>query len=111
MIHPERNKMEIFEIKNLDCSRKESRKKLMKEFMKQFKLEEVPEKEKIGRISQKLEKKYGITLTLFLDRTNRKMQANLNINGTYSSFFVDSLLEAYMKQCLIIKKIVKEGKK
>ena len=103
--------MEIFEIKNLDCSKKENRIILLKEFAKQFGFERKPSKNEIGKISEKLEKKYGITLTLFIDKVNKKIQANLNIENSYSSFLVDSLLEAYIKQCLIIKKIARGRKK
>lgn len=103
--------MEIFEIKNLDCSKKENRIILLKEFAKQFGFERKPSKNEIGKLSERLERKYGITLTLFLDRINRKMQANINIENSYSSFLVDSLLEAYIKECLIIKKVIKERKK
>ena len=103
--------MEIFEIKNLDCSKKENRIILLKEFAKQFGFKRKPSKNEIGKFSEKLEKKYGIALTLFIDKANKKIQANLNIENSYSSFLVDSLLEAYIKQCLIIKKIVKGRKK
>lgn len=103
--------MEIFEIKNLDCSKKENRKKLLKQFMIEFGLEEKPSNEKIGNISEKIEKKYNAILSLYLDKEKRKIQANIRMGDQYSTFLVYSIVEAYIKHCMIVKETIKNKKR
>lgn len=103
--------MEIFEIENLDCSVKKNRVVLMKEFMRVFKLSNIPSKEEIGRISEKVERKYNRSLSIVADKGKLKIQANIRNGDAYSIFYVDSLIEAYIKECLIIRQQVLNERK
>ena len=57
--------MEIYEIKNLDCKKKEHRKKILQETMKVCKLQEKPDIEQLQDICKKIKKKYGMKLCTF----------------------------------------------
>lgn len=103
--------MEIFEIEKLDCSVKKNRVVLMKEFMRVFKLSGIPNKEEIGRISEKVERKYNRSLSIVADKSKLKIQANIRNGDAYSVFYVDSLIEAYIKECLIIRQQVLNERK
>ena len=101
--------MEIYKIKNLKCNKKENRIKLMKAFMKEMKMEEKPNKEKIGKMSKKVEKKYGYMLALF--NAKNTIMAVVSKGGVNSHFEVHSLLEAYIKHILIAKELYKNERK
>ena len=101
--------MEIYQIQNLDCSEKKNRVKLMKAFMKAFGMEEIPSKETIGKCSRSIEKKYGYTIAIF--NTKQKLMLSIGKNGSYSISYVDSVLEAYMKHCLIVQEYLKYEKR
>lgn len=96
--------MEIHQFKYLDCSKKENRIKLMKWFMKTFKLQEKPSKEQIGRFSKKLEKKFNYSMKIIGEHSKEKIFISVKLpGGSYSTFYVDSLIEAMIKECMIIK--------
>lgn len=96
--------MEIHQFKYLDCSKKENRIKLMKWFMKTFKLQEKPSKEQIGRFSKKLEKKFNYSMKIIGEHSREKIFISVKLpGGSYSTFYVDSLIEAMIKECMIIK--------
>lgn len=101
--------MEIYKIKNLKCNKKENRIKLMKAFMKEMKMDEKPDKEKIGKMSKKVEKKYGYMLALF--NAKNAAMAVVSKGGVNSHFEVHSLLEAYIKHILIAKELYKNERK
>lgn len=98
--------MEIYKFKYLDCSKKENRIKLMKWFMKTFKLKEKPTKEQIGKFSKKLENKFNYSMKIIGEQSKDKISISVRLpGGSYSTFFVDSLIEAYIKECMIIKNL------
>lgn len=103
-------KMKIFEIKNLDCNIKENRKTLMKEFVKVMKLDHVPDKEEIGRISNKVEKKYKCKLRIFLDK-DKNLMASMERGNSFSTFSVETLTEAFIKECMIARLLVLNERK
>ena len=79
--------------------------------MKEFDLDEKPSNEQIGIISSKIEKRYGAILNIALDKVNKKMQASIRMGDQYSTFLVDSLIEAYIKHCMIVKETIKNKKR
>lgn len=101
--------MEIYQVNNLDCSIKQNRIKLMKAFMKAFGMKEIPSKEMIGKCSKSIENKYGYKIAIF--NTIPKLTLSIGKNGSYSVLNVDSVTEAYMKHCLIVKAYIENGKK
>ena len=102
--------MKILEIKNLDCSIQENRKILMKEFVKVMKLDHVPDKEEIGRISDKVEKKYKCKLRIFLDK-DKNLMASMERGSSFSTFSVETLTEAFIKECMIARLLVLNERK
>ena len=96
--------MEIYQFKYLDCSKKENRIKLMKWFMKTFKLQDPPTKEQIGRFSKKLENKFNYSMKIIGEHSKEKIFISIKLpGGSYSTFFVDTITEANIKECMIIK--------
>lgn len=109
-IHFWRNKMEIYKIKNLDCSVKKNRIKLMKLFMKEFKIDKIPGKEKVGRFSKKLEKKFNMPLVIAKAKDCLVISIRTDVHS-YSCMECHSVLEAYLKHCLFIKYMVEYQKR
>ena len=98
--------MKIFEIKNIDCSKKEHRQKLVKETMKVCKLEEKPKIYQLKKKKKKIKKKYGMKLRTFpKDKINFKTNmASVEIDqGQFSTFDYDSKYECLCKYILIVK--------
>ena len=98
--------MKIFEIKNIDCSKKEQRQKLLKETMKVCKLEEKPTIDQLKEICKKIKKKYGMKLKTFpKDEINFETNmASIEIDqGQFSTFDYESKYECLCKYILIVK--------
>ena len=94
--------MEIYEIKNLDCSDIKNRKKLLKEVMECMGLDERPDKETLHKICKSLVKKYGIKIKIFKQKT-KYLLVSLEVEpGTYSTYFCESLYEMMLKYVLFV---------
>lgn len=102
--------MKPYQIKNLDCSVKKNRVILMKQFMKEFKFDDIPTKGEIGKISKKLEKKYGMILVIAKAKEKLLISIRTDVHS-YSCMECDSVIEAYLKHCLFVKYMVKYRKR
>lgn len=98
--------MKIYEIKNLDCSKKECRQKLIKEVIKVCKFEEKPTIDQLKEICKKIKKKYGMKLRTFpKDQINYETNmASIEISqGQFTTFDYDSKYECLCKYILLVK--------
>lgn len=97
--------MEIYEIKNLDCSLLENRKKLLKVVKKLIKSEDKPTKKQLYSICKSLMKKYKIKIKNFRQE-NGLLFVSLEIEpGAYSTFYCHSFYEMMCKYILYVKAI------
>lgn len=97
--------MEIYKIKNLDCSLPENRQKLLKVTKKVIKSEEKPTKKKLYSICKSLMKKYKIKIKKFRQE-NGLLFVSLEIEpGTYSTFYCYTFYEMMCKYILYVKAI------
>lgn len=100
--------MQLYKIINLDCSKKENRKKLLLKTMKIIKAKEKPTKEKLESICKKLGKKYNIELGTIYP-TNDKFQLSIKVDEfAFSCFFCISYYEALLKYILYVYCRVKD---
>lgn len=102
--------MKIFEVKNLDCSKKNNRVLLVKETMKALKIDEKPSKEYLQKVCKKICKKYDLPVKKFT-----QMQGNLLVSietekGSYSTFVVQSCYEMMCKYILFVRAYIKSKK-
>lgn len=104
--------MNIFEVKNLDCNKKEHRKILIKYVMKILKLDEKPSKDDLKMYCAKLKKRYNV---------KTKSYNNLSVisqccyimetgDGYILTCFYDSEYEGYLKYISLVYELFKSGK-
>lgn len=102
--------MKIFEIKNLDCTKKEHRKILLQAVMKACKFEEKPSIEELQEICKKIKKKYNIKLRTF-KRENTGFDcdmASIEVeSGQYVTFDFYNKYECLCKYILLVRAYVK----
>lgn len=99
--------MEIYEIKNLDCSLLKNRKKLVFEVMNCLGLDERPDKETLHKICKSLMKKYHVKIKIFKQKT-KYLLVSLEVEpGTYSTYFCETLYEMMLKYVLYVNEIRK----
>lgn len=97
--------MNIYKIKNLDCSLLENRKKLLKITKKLIKSEDKPTKKHLYSICKSLMKKYKIKIKSFRQE-NDLLFVSLEIeSGTYSTFYCYTFYEMMCKYILYVKAI------
>lgn len=100
--------MQLYKIINLDCSKKENRKKLLLKTMKIIKAKEKPTKEKLESICKKLGKKYNIELGTIYP-VNNKFQLSIRVDDfAFSCFYCISYYEALLKYILYVYYKVKD---
>ena len=99
--------MKVYEIKNLDCSKKEHRKILVLAVVKEFKLKEKPYIDKLTEICKVLKKRYGMKLRTF--PKNEMFEVNMASIETkqneYITFDYQSKYECLCKYALLVKSI------
>lgn len=104
--------MTIYEVKNLDCTKKEHRKKLVKYVMGILKLDEKPSAYDLKMYCAKLKKKYNV---------KTKRYDNLSVisqccyimetgDGYILTCFYDSEYEGYLKYISLVYALVKSKK-
>lgn len=99
--------MEIYEIKNLDCSKLKNRKKLVYEVINCLGLKSRPDKETLHKICKSLMKKYGVKIKIFRQKT-KYLLVSLEIEpGTYSTYFCETIEEMMLKYVLYVNEIRK----
>ena len=102
--------MEIYEIKNLDCSKKKNRISLVKNTMKAMKIEEKPTAKELEKFCKKICKKYDIPIKRF-EQSNNVLFVSLEVeSGTYSTFICVSYYEMLCKYILFVRAILKNRK-
>ncbi len=102
--------MMIFQIKNLDCSKKKNRIILVKNTVKALKLDHKPTKEELQKYCKKICKKYDIPVSRF-EQSNGALIVNIEVEpGTYSSFVCISYYEMMCKYILFVRAILKNRK-
>lgn len=102
--------MEIYEIKNLDCSKKKNRISLVKSTMKAMKLEEKPTVKELEKFCKKICKKYDIPIKRF-EQSNNVLFVSLEVEtGSYSTFVCVSYYEMLCKYILFVRAILKNRK-
>lgn len=102
--------MEIYEIKNLDCSKKKNRISLVKGTMKAMKLEEKPTVKELEKFCKKICKKYDIPIKRF-EQSNNVLFVSLEVeSGSYSTFICVSYYEMLCKYILFVRAILKNRK-
>lgn len=102
--------MEIYQIKNLDCSKKKNRISLVKNTMKAMKLEEKPTVKELEKFCKKICKKYDIPIKRF-EQSNNVLFVSIEVeSGTYSTFACVSYYEMLCKYILFVHAILKNRK-
>ena len=102
--------MEIYEIKNLDCSKKKNRISLVKSTMKAMTLEEKPTAKELEKFCKKICKKYDIPIKRF-EQSNNVLFVSLEVeSGSYSTFICVSYYEMLCKYILFVRAILKNRK-
>lgn len=95
--------MEIYEIKNLDCSNFKNRKKLLYKTMEVINVDEKPSKEQLQKICKSLRNKYGIKVNNFKQKEHC-LFVSLEVEpGIYSTFYCNSYYELMCKYILYVK--------
>ena len=102
--------MMIFQIKNIDCSKKKNRIILVKNTMKVLKLDHKPSKEELEKYCKKICKKYDIPVKNFEQR-NGVLFVSIEVEpGSYSTFICFSYYEMMCKYILYVKAVLKNRK-
>ena len=102
--------MMIFQIKNLDCSKKENRIILVRNIIKVLKLDHKPTKEELEKYCKKICKKYSMSIKR-LEQRNGVLFVSIEIEpGTYSTFICFSYYEMMCKYILIVRAVLKNRK-
>ena len=102
--------MEIYEIVNLDCSKKKNRISLVKSTMKAMKIEEKLTVKELEKFCKKICKKYNIPIKKFKQSDNT-LFASLEVEpGSYSTFVCVSYYEMLCKYILFVRAILKYRK-
>lgn len=102
--------MTMYEIKNLDCSKKEHRKILVKHVMQILKLEEKPTKEELKYYCAKLKKKYNVKTKNYSSATFEHCYIMDTGDGYILTCFYNSEYEGYLKYIFLVYYLVKSGK-
>jgi len=100
--------MDIYEIKYLDCSKKENRKLLAKNAIKILGTEELPTKENLKKIYHKISKKYKMPMKVY--RVGNQYQVNITSQEGISIFLCLTPTEVYLKYILYTKAWLKYKK-
>ena len=100
--------MDIYEIKYLDCSKKENRKLLAKKAIKILGTEELPTKENLKKICHKISKKYKMPMKVY--RVGNQYQVNITNQEGISIFLCLTPTEVYLKYILYTKAWLKYKK-
>lgn len=99
--------MEVWQIKGLDCSVKENRKKLLKEVMKVTKQEEKPTEEFLERFARSVGKKYDMPINIVKYVKSGMFISYKYDKDAYGSFTARSYYESLCKYILLIRAHVK----
>lgn len=95
--------MEIYEIKNCDCSLLKDRIKLVKATMEAIHCDEKPTKEQLNKICKSLRNKYGMQLKNFKQKNGKIFASIETERGSYSTFVCLSYYELMCKYILFVK--------
>lgn len=93
--------MKQHEIINLDCSKKENRKRLLLETMKVVKKEEKPTKQFLEKFAHSVGKKYKMQVQL-VKQIGTKLFISVKYEEAYITFTCISYYEALCKYILLI---------
>lgn len=102
--------MEINEILNYQCNTKQQRKKLLKQVIDLLKKKEIPTKEELKRIIQKLSNKYKFNLNYIIQKEGKYISSVKGISG-YTMYYSNSEYEALLKYILLVKALLVYKKK
>ncbi len=104
--------MEIYQIENLDCKKKENRIKLVKAVNKIIKNEGKPSIKLLEKCYKSLSKKYKMPANIF-EVSKYGISLNINVYGkfSYSTMRCKTYYEALCKYILFVYVMQKRGKK
>lgn len=102
--------MTMYEIKNLDCSKKEHRKILVKHVMQILKLDEKPTVDELKRYCAKMKKKYNVKTKKYSSVISEYCYIMDTGDGYILTCFYNSEYEGYLKYISLVYYLVKSGK-
>jgi hypothetical protein len=99
--------MEVFEIKGLDCSKRENRIKLIKEVKKILKVDEKPSREYLEKVSRSLANKYSMPVIMVKQKEsfnqNDKLFVSVDTGSGMTTYCCMGYYEALCKHILLVK--------